>query len=101
VEKDEIIEIGIDEKERLYLKPKSLKFPYIYREAAEVHWDDNGMFLYSPKPREWSYFDWFKHIVSVASSLSCSFYITNETRWLNIPEDLKARIIKHYQGEGT
>jgi hypothetical protein len=101
VEKDEIIEIGIDEKERLYLKPKSLKFPYIYREAAEVHWDDNGMFLYSPKPREWSYLDWFKQIVSVAKCQSCSLYITKNTRWLNIPENLKKQIMEHYKSEGT
>jgi len=36
---DEIIEIGIDKLERLYLKPKNEAFPLIYRTATEVHCD--------------------------------------------------------------
>lgn len=36
---DDIIEIGIDKSDRLYIKPKTEKFSMIYRSAAEVHWD--------------------------------------------------------------
>lgn len=99
MEEDEIIEIGIDKKERLYLKPQSKKFPYIYREAAEVNWEPTGNFLYSPKPREWSYLDWYKHMVDVAALQSCELFITNNTRWINIPKDLRAKI-KQLKGTG-
>lgn len=47
---DEIIEIGIDDLVRLYIKPKIQKFTLIYRTATEVHWDAKNGFLYSPKP---------------------------------------------------
>ena len=89
MERDEIIEIGIDNKERLYLKPLSKKFPYIYREAAEVNWDPKGNLLYSPKPREWSYLDWYKHIVDVAASQACELFLSHNTNWINIQDELK------------
>jgi hypothetical protein len=57
MEIDNILEIGIDDEGRLYVKPTTTKFPMMYREAIEVHWDSNGDFLYSPKPRNWSYLD--------------------------------------------
>jgi len=101
MEQDEIIEIGIDKKERLYLKPLSKEFPYIYREAAEVNWNPAGKFLYSPKPREWSYLDWYKHIVDVTASQACRLFITDNTNWINIPDNLKANIIQLKETEGT
>jgi len=75
---DLIIEIGIDTKERLYVKPENESYPMIYSEAAEVHWDAEGRFLYSPKPREWSYFDWFTQILSVADPSTDSLMISEE-----------------------
>jgi len=32
---------------------------------VEVHWNDKEGYLFSPKPREWSYLDWYKHIIGV------------------------------------
>lgn len=49
---DKILEIGIDNKERLFIKPDKERFSLIYRTATEVHWDNNGLFLYSPKPKD-------------------------------------------------
>tara|TARA_R110002033_G_scaffold68520_1_gene119736 strand:+ start:376 stop:534 length:159 start_codon:yes stop_codon:yes gene_type:complete len=49
---DKILEIGIDDKERLFIKPEKERFTLIYRTATDVHWDNKGLFLYSPKPRE-------------------------------------------------
>ena len=91
--KDKIIEIGIDNLERLYLKPETEKFTMIYRSAAEVHWDNSSKFLYSPKPREWTYLDWFKHIVSlIKTDYSCELFLNEETIWVNIPEQLRTEI---------
>ena len=58
---DEIVEVGIDKNERLFIQPKNERFTLIYRTATEVHWDDKGHFLYSPKPRDWTYLEWFRH----------------------------------------
>jgi hypothetical protein len=95
---DKILEIGIDEKERLYIKPKNERFTMIYRAAAEVHWESNGQYLYSPKPREWTYLDWFMHIIDVVrSEYGCRLLLTPQTSWTNVPNDLRQQITKTYQ----
>ncbi|MFT6791170.1 MAG: hypothetical protein ACJA04_000370 [Cellvibrionaceae bacterium] len=60
---DEIKEIGIDEEQRLYVKPLSAKFPMMYREAIEVNWNQNTLALYGGIPRQWSHLDWYKQII--------------------------------------
>lgn len=92
MKEDKIIEIGIDDKERLYIKPFSNNYSMIYREGVEVNWDSECQFLYSPKPREWSYFDWYCHIIDTAESDSNSLMISSETQWSNIPEELRSEI---------
>jgi hypothetical protein len=59
---DNIFEIGIDNRERLFIKPEKARFTLVYRTATEIHWDNNGHFLYSPRPRVWTYFDWLKKL---------------------------------------
>lgn len=93
---DKIIEIGIDEKERLFIKPDKERFTLIYRTATEVHWDNNGLFLFSPKPGEWTYFDWFKHITRVTETeCDCKLILTEQTLWTNISAELKQQIIEY------
>ena len=82
---DKITEVAIDSEGRLLVFPASNTYPMIYREAVEVHWDAVGRFLYSPKPREWSYLHWFQHIIEVAGGLALS----PDTRWTNVPEELR------------
>jgi len=95
---DKILEIGIDEKERLFIKPEKERFTLIYRTATEVHWDNNGLFIYSPKPNEWSYFDWFKKITGVAETqCNCKLILTNQTSWINISDELKREIIEYWK----
>ena len=93
IDKDNIIEIGIDKLDRLFIKPEKETFPLIYRTATEVHWDEKGNFLYSPKPKEWTYFDWYKQIVGVVETeCNCKLLLTDKTRWSNIPTELKQQI---------
>jgi hypothetical protein len=92
MEIDEISEIGIDENERLYIKPSKSSFTMIYREAMELGWDKDGGFLFSPKPRKWGYIDWYQQILKGASSQGTSLQITDETVWLNIDANLKKQI---------
>ncbi|MBC5864664.1 hypothetical protein [Flavobacterium turcicum] len=94
METDNIIEIGIDNIERLYIKPEKVKFTLIYRTATEVHWDNENHFLYSPKPKNWTYVDWYKHIIIVAEDCNCKLIITEKTKWENISEKLKTEICK-------
>ena len=91
---DEISEIAIDEKERLIIKPLKIKFELIYRTATEVHWDESILSLYSPKPREHSYLDWFNHIIGVArNECNAKLIVTTRTKWTNINDELRKEII--------
>ena len=63
----------------------------------EVHWDNDGKYLFSPKPREWSYLDWFKQIIAAAKEQSCSLIFNEDTIWANIQNCLKAEIQNEYR----
>ena len=91
---DKIIEIGIDNQERLFIRPEKQTFDYIYRAAAEVGWDKKENILYSPKPREWSYYLWYRHIIAIVEEYGCKLYLTEKTKWTNIQDDFKQQIIK-------
>ena len=100
MKEDVIQEIGVDDEERLYVKPSSSKFPMMYREAIEVHWDKDNSYLYGAKPRKWSYLDWFKKIVSGAEIQGTKLNIHNDTQWVNVPNDLQQQI-SELQNVGT
>jgi hypothetical protein len=89
---DQIAEIGIDVGGSLYVKPRNERFLYIYREAMEVHWDVHNRRLYSPKPRDWSYFRWYRQILAAAKEQGTVLEITAETVWTDIPEPLRIEI---------
>ncbi len=88
-----IKEVKIDDEGRLRIYPETERFTLIYRTATEAHWDDEGLFLYSPNPREWSYLDWFEHIIRIARDETyCKLILTENTQWVNIPIDIKKQI---------
>jgi hypothetical protein len=91
---DNVIEVGIDQSEKLYIKPGKERFPLIYRTASEVHWDEKKACLYSPKPREWTYLDWYKHILKVVEQeCNCKLVMTDNTNWVNVPDSLKIQMM--------
>ena len=89
---DSIAEVGIDEQERLYVRPDTATFPYIYREAVEVHWEPSLHRLHYPKPRGWTYLLWFQHIIGAAELQSYDLRLTPSTAWRNMPSELIAEI---------
>ncbi len=89
---DTIEEIGIDDGGALWIKPATATFPYIYREAMDVHWDAERLHLHSPKPRDWSYVDWFKQIRAAAYEQGVELRLEQTTSWLNIDANLKQTI---------
>ena len=94
MKKDRIKEVGINEDKQLYIVPENAKFQMIYRTATEVHWNQEKEFLYSPKPREWNYFQWYKHIIEVIrNEASYNLLLTDDTKWENVPEELKNKIL--------
>ena len=89
---ERIVEVGLDESGGLYVKPEAAKFPFIYREAMGVHWDKDRERLYSPKPKEWSYIEWFKQICRAAEEQSVSLVLAPSTIFLNLPEEVASEI---------
>lgn len=90
---DNITEIGIDSDEQLYIIPQSQQFSMIWRSAREVHWNTDLKCLYSPKPREWSYYQWYYHIIDVVKDeCGCTLSLDGNTRWINVPEQLRKEI---------
>ncbi|HSI75523.1 hypothetical protein [Lunatibacter salilacus] len=90
---DNIKEIGIDEKERLFVMPQTEQFEFIYRDASGVGWDDKGRFLYSPKLKDMTYFDCYRQILlATKGEYGCELKVRSETDWTNIPNELKDQI---------
>lgn len=89
---DIIEEIGIDEGERLYVKPANETFPMIYHEAMEVHWNSERGFLYGAKPRKWGCIEWYQQIIKAAEEQGCKLVISANVTWVNVPSDLQAQI---------
>jgi hypothetical protein len=89
---DNIFEVGIDKCDRLYIIPLHQQFTMIWRSASEVHWDADTKSLYSPKPREWSYYKWYCHIGTIEEH-GCQLRLTNETKWVNVPDELRYQIV--------
>ena len=89
---DRIAKIAIDDARRLRVQPATAEFPQIYREAMEIRWDAADRCLVSPVPREWSYSDWFRQILSAAREQGSALEIDSETRWQNIPLSLRRQL---------
>jgi hypothetical protein len=90
---DSIAEITIDGDGRLCVRPATVVLPYIWREAMQVQWDDQKGCLYSPKPREWSYADWYRQILAAAREQGCDLRITSDTVWTDVPEGVREAIL--------
>ena len=88
-----IAEVEIDDEQRLCIKPATAALPLIYREAMEVHWDAERRRLYSPTPKEWRYLRWFQQIVAAAKEQGVDLSLDSQTRWINVPDEIKASIL--------
>lgn len=86
---DVIEAVGIDEGGSLWVRPATATFPYIYREAMEVHWDAERACLYSPKPREWPYTAWFRHIRDAAREQGVDLKLDPATAWVGVDPELR------------
>jgi hypothetical protein len=99
VRADAIVEIGVDGRDRIFVKLTNHTFNHIYRAAMEVVWNFSLARLQSPLPRDRSPFDepthfwWYQQIVAAAADeYGVSLTITCETIWTNVPRALRAQI---------
>ena len=90
--RDPVTRIEIDEEGRLHVVPRSEEFPFVWREALEVHWDSENDSLYSPSPRTWSYGQWLVNILTAAREQGCQLDVTTETEWLNVPLNVRKQM---------
>ena len=95
---DLIQAVGLMEDGALWVKPANASFPYIYREAMEVHWDENERRLFGAKPRpnphlDFSQLQWFHQILAAAKEQGVTLLVSAETNWSNTPPQLRAEIL--------
>jgi hypothetical protein len=99
VKTEKIKEIGVDLKGRLYLVPSREKFPFIYRSATGVHWDEKSLFLYSPEINESECAAWFQEIcAAVKSEYDVLLMPSEATQWTNIPPATREAITSVFSG---
>ncbi|OYW16526.1 MAG: hypothetical protein B7Z39_00665 [Novosphingobium sp. 12-64-8] len=91
---DMIEAVGIDENGSLWLKPATATFPFIYREAMEVHWDPQRRCLYGPRPREWPYAAWFRQIRDAAREQGVDLRLDRTTSWTRVDPELRQAFAK-------
>jgi hypothetical protein len=105
MENIEITKIEIDESGKLLVTPIinwNDFFQFIYRAATGVRWNENSKCFVAPVPKEWSQFDWYANIVtSVRSENGVNLKITPRTKWLNVPDSLKVKIMNYDKSIGT
>ena len=92
--RDDIAHVEIDAAGRLHVVPRTQAFPYIWREAMEVAWDPERNSLRSPKPREWSYAQWYVQLLEAARQQGVHLAPTASTAWGNVDEDQRAGFLQ-------
>ena len=94
---DHIVAVGMDNAGCLYVQPQAATFPLIYREAMDVHWDGGRNAIHSPPPREHLDFtlpQWFKQILNAAKEQGCVPTVSENTKWLAVPEEVKREMLE-------
>ena len=87
-----IIEVRLDEEQRVFIRPAEGDFEYIYRAAMGVYWDKASRCLTHPRPpRDWTPVQWFQQIITaVADEYGVKLKLSTKTTWSGIPQNLRA-----------
>lgn len=89
-----VTEIEIDSEGRLLIKPAHSAFSDLYRAGAwGFRWEESTKRLVGPKPEEWLYTDWFRHIVTViASQYGLALRLAPTATWISVSPELRQGI---------
>lgn len=91
---DVIEKIGIDENNRLYIKPTMDKFPLMHRIDMRIHCNSSEQRLLATEPEGLTYLDSYQHIIhGVKKEYNCILRLTDATIWENIDDELKEQIL--------
>jgi hypothetical protein len=93
--KTELIqEIGIDELDRVFVRPASKTFEQIYRAAMQIYWDRPKNRLHSPAAGEWTHLQWWMQIRDAAADeYGVQLVFAPHTIWSQVPAALRAEIL--------
>jgi hypothetical protein len=90
--RDELIaELTLDDAGRLLLKPAESSFDDLHMAGAwGFRWDEPTSSLAIPRPREWSYRDWFEHVVTIiGSEYGVHLKVGPDTQWVAVPSTVR------------
>ena len=93
--RDELIaQVTLDGDGRLLLKPADTLFCDLHTAGAwGFRWDDPTSSLAVPLPTEWSYRDWFDHVVKVIGrEYGIHLKVGRDTQWISVPASVRADI---------
>lgn len=62
------------------------EYQYIYREARGVHWNKDARGFESTERIEWSYPEWFAHIVNVCGDVGVDLQLSADVVWVNVSD---------------
>lgn len=89
-----IAEIGMDDEDRVFVRPAEGDFEHIYRAAMGVCWDGPARrFSHPQPPKDWTPFQWFQQIIAaVADEYGVLLKLTPQTIWADVPTELRSAI---------
>ena len=93
--RDELIaEVTMEETGRLLLKPAETLFDDLHMAGAwGFRWDAPKRSLAIPTPREWSYRDWFEHVVTIIrQQYGVHLKVGPLTQWAAVPSTVRDEI---------
>lgn len=93
--RDELIsEVTVDDAGRMLLKPASTLFDDLHTAGAwGFRWDEPTQSLAIPRPKEWTYRDWFEHVVKIiASQYGVHLRVGAQTQWTAVPLPVREEI---------
>jgi hypothetical protein len=94
VREELISEVTIDGAGRMLLRPADTLFDDLHMAGAwSFRWDQPTQSLAIPQPREWTYRDWFDHVVDIiGSQYGVHLKIGPQTRWTSVPPSVRDEI---------
>ena len=70
-------------------------YPYVYRTATGVRWDERSASFVSQVPKEWTVAKWFENIVaSVEDELGTHLQLSDKTLWVSVSEKDKEEVLE-------
>lgn len=89
-----IAAVTMDETGRLLLRPAETLFDDLHMAGAwGFRWDVPTRSLAIPLPREWSYRDWFDHVVTIiGQQYGVHLKLGPQTQWASVPSTIQKEI---------